>query len=610
MTRAIPTSIRLRKFAVALLLAAAPAAAPRAQEIIPFSEIHAGMKGTGRSVFSGTRVEEFQVEVIGTLENIGPSRNLILARLAGGPLAHTGVIQGMSGSPVYFGGRLAGAVAYTWGFAKEPIAGITPIQEMLAIEDQERVQSPGRPRASAPVAPGRPGLGLLRDPARLAAHFASYFAPFATPATAGTTALAPIATPLLLSGFSDRAVQQLAPGLDPAHLVPVQSGAAPRGTAATDTTLSAGSAVGIQMVRGDIEISAICTVTYREQDRVMACGHPLLNLGPADYLMTAAMVHGQFPSIMQSFEFASTGAEIGVFRQDRTTGVFGYLGRRPRMIPVRVELQPDRGRPRRFAFDVVDDPFLTPYLVYAALNGVLSSEEKSYGDLTLAYRKGTTIQIAGQDSITLENLFAGDMAPQYASGTIAFLVQVLLNNDDRPARIEGINLLLGYSDERRTAWVERAWVDRDHARPGDSLQVSALIKPFRGPAVTRQMTLEIPHEVPPGRLLLQVGDGIALARIEEESEEFRPRDLEHLIWLINHLRSFDRLYAVLTRGDNGIIFRGERLPNLPPSVARIMVRPDTRGNEQRLLFRGVAEESLQTGYALSGFKQLIIEVED
>lgn len=609
MTCPASSSTLLRAAVLGLILGPAAALPLPAQEIIPFSEIRTGMKGTGRSVFSGTKVEEFQVEVIGTLQNIGPSRDLILARLAGGPLAHTGVIQGMSGSPVYFGGRLAGAVAYTWGFAKEPIAGITPIQEMLAVEDQERAAPSGGPRAAAPAAPGRAGLGLLRDPDRLAAHFASYFTPLVLETGGDAASLAPIATPILLSGFPARAVQRLATALVPAGLVPVQAGSAPRG-AAVETPLAAGSPVGIQLVRGDMEISAVCTVTYREQDRVMACGHPLLNLGPADYLMTSATVHGQFPSIHQSFEFASTGPEIGAFRQDRTTGVFGYLGRRPRLIPVRVELQPDRGRSRRFAFDIVDDPFLTPYLLYAALNGVISSEEKNYGDLTIAYRKGTTVQIAGQDSITMENLFSGDLAPLYASGMVAFIVQVLMNNDDRPARIEGINLVLGYSDERRTAWVERAWVDRDRVRAGGTVQVSAILKPFRGPAVTRQLSLEIPAELPPGRLLLQVGDGIALARAEDEGDELRPRDLDQLIFLINHLRSFDRLYAVLTRGDNGIIVQGERLPNLPPSVASVMVRPDTRGNEQRLLSRGVAEESLQTGYALSGFKQLTIDVED
>jgi len=138
------------------------------------------------------------------------------------------------------------------------------------------------------------------------------------------------------------------------------------------------------------------------------------------------------------------------------------------------------------------------------------------------------------------------------------------------------------------------------------------LKPYRGPEVTRQIEIEIPSEAPPGRLLLQVGDGVALARTEEEqdADEFVPRDLKQLIWLINHLRRSDKVYAVLTRGDNGILYQGERLPNLPPSIAQVMVRPGSRGNYQRLLFRGVAEEALQTDYALEGYKLLSVDVEE
>ncbi|HKQ97684.1 MAG TPA: hypothetical protein VJV75_07410, partial [Candidatus Polarisedimenticolia bacterium] len=164
---------RRRPLLPAVALGAALAAAPavRAADLIPFSEIKTGMTGVGRTVWSGDRIEEFQAEVIGTLENIGPRRNLILARLSGGPLEKTGVLAGMSGSPVYFGGRLAGSVAYTWGFAREPIAGIVPFQEMLEIESRETTPPT---RAALPPEAGPSGIGWLADPARLAAHFGSY----------------------------------------------------------------------------------------------------------------------------------------------------------------------------------------------------------------------------------------------------------------------------------------------------------------------------------------------------------------------------------------------------------------------------------------------------
>jgi hypothetical protein len=593
---------------LAALLLPRPAAA---QGIIPFSEIRPGMKGTGKTVFAGTRIEDFQVEVIGTLEKVAPQRNLILVRLSGGPLATTGVLSGMSGSPVYIGDRLAGAVAYTWGFAREPVAGVTPIQEMLALEEHDRPA--GGARAALPRAAGPAGLEFLRDPARIAAHFADYFRP-AGPDAAPGTGPAPIGTPLLFTGFPQRTIELLAPALRPAGLIPVQGGAgAPApADAGGAARLQPGAGVGVKLARGDVEIAAVCTVTHREADRVLACGHPLLNLGPTDLIMTAAAVNGLFPSLNESFKFASAGDEIGAFRQDRSTGLAGVLGRKARVIPVRVELQPEGERPRRFAFDVVHDPFLGPYVLYAALNGILSSAEKDYGEVSLTYKEGSTIRVAGEQEIALRNLFSGEPARLYASGTVAFLAQILLNNEYRPVQIESINLILGYSDERRTARVERAWVSRDRVRPGETIQVSAILKPFRGPAVTRQINVRVPDEVTPGRLLLQVGDGLTLARTEAEGEdhEFAPRDLEQLIWLINHLRSNSTLYAVLTRSDNGILFQGQRLPNLPPSVAQVMVRPQTRGNYLRLQYRGVAEESLTTEYALSGYKQIAVEVEE
>ncbi len=596
-------------FLLILLAGLLPATA---QEILPFSEIKPGMKGVGRTVFAGTRIDEFQVEVLGTLQNVAPQRNLILVRLSGGPLANTGVLSGMSGSPVYFGDRLAGAVAYTWGFAKEAVAGVTPIQEMLAVEDKElAAQAPGRARAALPPEAGPSGLTLLKDPARLPAHFASYFDRILPQAAGDAGPLLPIGTPLLFTGFPAPVVEALRPTLARSGLVPVQGGAAARTGTATEPRIAPGSGVGIKLVRGDVEIAAVCTVTYREKDRVMACGHPLLNLGPTDLIMTTASVNGLFPSLQESFKFASSGDEVGTFRQDRATGVFGYLGRKPRLIPVRLELQPEKGRSRRYAFDIVADPFLAPYLVYAALNGVLSNQEKDYGDLSLFYKGGSTIQVAGEEDIALRNLFSGDLAALYTSGTVAFLTQILLNNEYRPVQIDGINLILGFTDERRTARVERAWVSKDRVRAGETVQVSVSIKPFRGPEVTRQIDMRIPDEVQPGRLILQVGDGLALARAEDgEDDDFSPRDLRQLIWLINHLRSNDKVYAVLTRSDNGILFQGERLPNLPPSVAQVMVRPQTRGNYVRLWYRGVAEEAIDTGYMLTGYKLLSIDVEE
>jgi hypothetical protein len=600
---------RSGSFALSLALAiTCGIGAASAQAILPFSEVHQGMKGVGRTVFQGTRVDEFQVEVLGTMENVAPRRNMILVRLSGGPLENTGVMQGMSGSPVYIGDRLVGAVAYTWGFTKEPVAGLTPIQEMLQIEDKETPGPLSRVRSPFPPEAGPAGLGLLRDPSAIPAHFAGYFEAMRT--GGGTTSLSPIQTPLIFTGFPEPVVESLAQGLIPAGLVAAQGGRSSQSDSPGAADIVPGASVGIKLIRGDLEVTAFCTVTHRDSSRVLACGHPLLNLGPTDLIMTTARVNALLPSLQMSFKLPTAGEEVGVFRQDRATGLFGYIGKKPRMIPVRVEIQPERGRSRRYAFDVVEDPFLAPYLLYGAFLGILNSDEKSFGEVSISYKQGSTIRINGEEDIALRNLFAGDLAMQYSSGIVAFIAQILMNNEYRPIHIEGINLILGYSDERRMARVERAWLSRDRARAGESVQVSVSLKPFRGPAVTRQIDIEVPDDVRPGRLLLRVGDGLAMARAESENEEFYPRDLAQLIWLVNHLRSNDTVYAVLTQTDNGILYQGERLPNLPPSIAQVMVRPRSRGNYLRLWQRGVAEEVLKTDYMVSGFKLLSLEVEE
>jgi len=604
MTRHVGAPRRLA--ALVVLLIATPAAA-LGQEILPFSEVKAGMSGVGLTVFSGTRIDEFKVEVIGTLENIAPRRNLILTRLSGGPLQETGVLSGMSGSPVYFNGRLAGAVAYTWGFAREPIAGVVPIQEMLSIETRE---PPATRTSRLPAGAGPAGLKWLTDPAAIPAHFASWFDRL--PGGPAPEGLAPIGAPLLVRGVPGDVVDLLRPGLRRAGLLPVQGGSISKSEKGADAAgLLPGSGVGIALVQGDVEIAAVCTVTHRDADRLYACGHPLLNLGPTELAMTTASVSGLMPSLESSFKFASSGGEVGVFRQDRSTGVFGYVGKKARTIPVRLDLQPERGRPKRMAFEVADDPFLAPYLLYAALNAVFSSEEKDYGTVSFTYKEGSQIRVEGEEEIVLRNLFAGDLARLYASGTVAFLTQVLLDSEYRSVRIDGIDLVLGTSDERRTARLERAWVSRDRVRPGETIEVSIGLKPFRGPELTREMRLTVPPEVPPGRLLLQVGDASALARTDPEAgDDFVPRVLRQLVWLINHLRRNDRLYAVLVRADNGLVFQGERLPNLPPSVAQVMARPDTRGNVLRVQYRGVAEESLSLPYAIDGYRLIAIDVEE
>ncbi|MCI0568707.1 MAG: hypothetical protein L0Z52_11080 [Acidobacteria bacterium] len=593
---------------LAAALSTLGASALLADDILPFSEVKVGMKGEGRSVFQGNEISRFNAEVIGVMENIAPKRNLILVRLSGEHVDRTGVQEGMSGSPIYVGDRVIGAVAYSWPFSKEAIAGVTPIEEMLEVQ-RRGSGAPGRSRA-APLLPGATPISALTRPADLVQHFDHYLSLGGLRMEAMAT-LRPIPTPLLFSGFSATLLGRLDPDLAAAGLLAVQAGSAGKSKRASDT-LSPGSAMAVKLVRGDVEISAVGTVTYRDGDRLIGFGHPLLNLGPTSIPLAGAYVHSVLPSLESSFKIASPAAdEIGSISQDRTVGVAGNIAAPPRLIPVRVEMTGNTPRPDRFAFDVMEDSFLTPYLLYAALNGILSSAQKDLGEATLRILEGSVIKVEGYDDIKLDNFFSGDFASFYTSGTVAYISLLILNNEYRPARISGINLNLAYSDERRVARVERVWCGRERARPGEKVPLTVTLQPYRGKEITRTFELNIPEELTPGKLYLQVGDGQTVSRKEEQAAgEFHPKDLAQLIWLINHVRANDKLYVILTRPDNGVLLQGARMPDLPPSKALVMVRPQTEGNYLRVGFRGIAEESIPTDFAIEGYKTLTLEVED
>ncbi len=592
-------NVRTLLFAAAsCALASLPrAAAP--SDVLPFADVRAGMKGIGRTVFAGDRIVEFDVEILGKLPDIAPDQNLILARLSGGPLAETGVLSGMSGSPVFIDGRLVGAVAYSWGFSKEPIAGITPIDEMLRLGPAAAGASARSARPPSPAA-----IDRLEHPERLDGFFAASLDRLsARAATAGVRSL-----PLSVSGLSPAGLAAIAPGLERAGFVPLQGGSSGAAPAATAARLEPGSPVGVKLVRGDVDMTATGTVTWVDGDTVLAFGHPLFGLGDVDLPMTAARVEALLPSLNQSARIAVPLAEVGALRDDRATGIVGRLGAKPRMIPVRVQYRDASGGRASYAFDVADDPLLAPLLMYYALNGIIQSRDGGLGSATVRLAKGSVIKLRDQDDVALDNLFSGSTALFYATGTSAYILHLLLNNDWSPPQVVGVNLILEYQDTPRTARLRRVTLDRYRVRPGEKIRATVVLDPYRGPSITLQSELDVPRETPPGRLTIDVGSAVAVSRLEGDQEPILPKDLEQFIWLINHLRRNDRVYLLAGTDDDGVFLGGVRLPNLPPSAATILTRPLSRGNFTVVPQRILVEDELPTEYAVEGSARLELEV--
>ncbi|HXV76364.1 MAG TPA: hypothetical protein VD788_08590, partial [Candidatus Polarisedimenticolaceae bacterium] len=418
----------------------------------------------------------------------------------------------------------------------------------------------------------------------------------------------PLSVPLAVSGVGASGLAGVGALLSRAGFVPLQSGS--YGSAApAPPPIEPGSAIGVKLVRGDLELTATGTVTWVDGGDLLAFGHPLFGLGSVDLPLTGATVETLLPSVLQSSRFATPLGEIGALREDRVSGVLGRLGGTPRLIPVRFKLaHPLRGE-RDYSFDIADDPLLSPLLLYVSLNGIIQSRERPFGNATVRLREGSVIKMAEGEDVELDNLFSGSNALDYGTGIPAYVLYLLMNNVWTQPRIAGVNLMLDYDDAPRTARIRRVSLDRYRVRAGETVETSVVLAPFRGPERVFGRSVLIPEETAPGRLTLHVGGALSVSRDEEQTEPVLPRDLDQLVRLINQLRRNDRIYIAATTDDSGVVVDGVRLPNLPPSATSLMTRPKSRGSVVVVPRRAILEEAIETGFAVEGSTRIELEIE-
>jgi hypothetical protein len=413
---------------------------------------------------------------------------------------------------------------------------------------------------------------------------------------------------LSVSGIDAGALARIAPELARAGFGPLQSAGAGAKPGERAARLEPGSAVGVKLVRGDIDLTATGTVTWVDGDELYAFGHPLYGLGDIDMPMAAARIETLLPNLESSSKVAVPLQETGAFRQDRPGAIFGRIGAAPSLIPVRLQLTDGAGMRRSYAFDLVDDPLLSPVLLYTAMNGVLDAVERTLGSATIRVREGSVIKVEGASDVRLDNLFAGDQAAGNASGLPAFLLYVLMNNEWSAPHVSGINLILDYDREPRTVAVRRVTLDRYRVTAGSAVTANIVLAPYRGPDRVLRRTIEIPEETPEGPLTLQFGDAATINRMQDADSPVVPRSLEQLITLMNRLKRNDRLYILASRGDNGVFLGGTRLTNLPPAVTSILTRPRSFGNYTSLPERGLLEDDIAGDGEVDGYVRVAVEV--
>jgi hypothetical protein len=607
--------------ALAGVLSQAPATAATAapattMETMPLDQVRPGMVGVGRTVFEGSRIDDFRVEVIGVLENVGPRQSMILARLEGGPLEKTGVIAGMSGSPVYIDGKLVGAVAYGFPFSKECIAGITPIGEMI---EATRTETPraASARFAPPLGIGGPQAPLdraslaaaLKRPLRAIWPESGHMRGELPPQLSGQS-LTPLSLPLVFSGF-DPAVFQWAQGLfSEMGFRPVMGaggGLKPQGPL---PDLAPGGAVGLSLVEGDLDLSATGTITHIDHGRVYAFGHPFYNLGPTQFPMKKAYVYSVFPSLYQSWKISSPGEPVGTIDQDRIAAIAGRLGKTPRMIPVTVNLSTSRGQKRSFSFRIVEDELFSPVLAFVSLSSVLQSNERAYGTSTI--RVNATVGLSGNRQVRVEDLFTQEQPAMQAAALVAAPLAYLMSNDFERVQVESMTVDVSSEETVQSATLERVWLERTGpVRPGAEVPLKVLLRTYRGETRTETIPVSVPSNAPSGTYSLMVADAAALTALEQREmrQSFVPKDLDQLIRAINGLRRNNHVYARLLRTDEGAIVRGEYLQSLPPSVLSVLGGSDQGASVVPLRTAAVWDFDLSTDFAVTGSRVLTLNVE-
>jgi len=574
--------------------------AQTAQPTIPVDQIHAGMQGVAYTVFQGVKPEPMDFEVLGVLRNVnGPRGNIILIRLHGSKVEYTGVVAGMSGSPVYIDGKLAGALAFRIGeFSKEPIAGVTPIADMLEINALDK--SPAE-EASA-VKPVVTTAGKTAAPGD-ATSFSGSVQNLAN-------YLTPIETPLVFSGFSEEAVRQFAPQFASAGIVPVM-GAGSVSEEKQPEPLEAGSAVSAVLVRGDMDIAATCTVTYIDPQRLLACGHPLLQFGSVDLPMNKAQVLATLPSPLNAFKIVNTTERAGVFVQDRHTGILGVLGKQPEMIPVTLTIH-GGGSAKEFHYEVLNNPRLSPVAIMATVFNALHGVNE-YGEET-TYRLNASINVKGFPEVGLRNMFTpgenGQPAAMAAALSLGERFGRIYDNPYSAPAVNSVKLDFDLVRERRWARLESARTDVTEARPGDQIIVETVLAPYRGERVVRQIPVKIPTSASKGNLRILVSDGETLDRVNRTNPAFgRKLDLASTIALLNKEHANNRLYVSLLEADPEARVADKVMPTLPISVMNIM--DGMRGNQEMIVSGESNVDETATpslDYVVSGAQLLTVTI--
>ena len=574
-------------------------------------DIRAGMKGVGKTVIKGTKIQEFDVTILGVLKNTNPGRDMILARLSGCNLEKTGVIAGMSGSPVYIRGKLVGAVAYAWQFGTEPIAGITPFCQMRSFSKvMDGVDHSGNVVHSVGLDSPLQFQGKKLDAVKVSNSFASL------PTANDGMFLTPLKTPLAATGFTANSLAILQDKLSAHGMVPMQGGGVSGQLAKRfmNTQLEPGGALTVALITGDFDLSGIGTVTHVEGKRVYGWGHPFMSLGGCDIPMMTGYVHLIYPRQNLSFKMGSPLKTVGTINADVSTCIAGWLDREPDMLPVKMTVAIDSPKKARtFNVNVVRQHKLMPTLVFTALTNSVDMEGELPKNITTDFR--AKIYLKGHKPLIIEDsysgsTYSGSRAARVIYNEVAELLSRLLNNSHEDVRVEKIECFTLIRKQRRTATIEAVELDSDRYRPGETVKATVILKPHKQTEQRTQVSLKLPTDLVDGdyHLLICTGSEHANANYRDNPIWNDSQNLEQSLQGLQVRYSAKRSDLVLRipLSDLGVSVKGQALPNLPPSMVQLFT--DSRRSTETRSINGAISSTLPTDWVLSGSKSITVRV--
>ena len=587
--------------------------------IITVDEIRPGMRGVGKTVFSGTEIEEFGVEIIDVIRNYYPQQDIVLARLVGPNVEKTGVAAGMSGSPVYIDGKLLGAVAYRFGvFTKEALAGIMPIEQMLPVVERQQ-----RRATLWSWAPGD------MQPFLVAALGASRGDPFAAfldrYATARAAQLRPWPHLLVMSGFSPAVVAWAKPFLSGLGFQVAQggSGSVPRASAGADSSLVPGAGVALVLVDGDMSLDVVGTVTWRDGDRILAFGHPVFDTGPVRFPLGTVKIATTIASPLGSNKFPVLTGLAGTFYQDRFSGSYGEVGALPPLTPVTVSCRGADLDPKEFHFRASLGPSLRvmmPFYLRVVLINAIESARMSGGDYSLRLRG--VLKVNGSYTVRFDDFYArqevaGFMSPMddalRATMDVASALASLMLNPFEPVRVDSLGLSVEILPRSRRATLLRVWHDRGSVQPGDSVTFVATLLTAEGKKTRQVLRYHVPENLSPGsRLSVTIGGAQELTRSDLRNFpfRFRPQSFDQLVRILNTQRRNDRLYMQVRVNEVGAEVNGQELPALPPSLIGILNARRDVGGVSSVRSRILLDRFVDLGCEVKGSRTISLKVTD